>query len=226
MDKLLTTISKLLGISVRLVEHTALTQNEVGKENVVLWNKEASLLDSTTYTEFKDALRKRQYKHYMHSHILSYPDFCIAILCSLDYSLNHNVTVGIPDRTYTAAWRAMEVISGTSTNRVSLWIKEHIGDRTAVGYCNALGVILDSTSIAISVAENIGIQNNLEDSELISSINTSDKVVRISRYDENDQDSKDTKDKGMDKIFSNTSTSEGPLYDLHVVHASYNNTFL
>ena len=220
MDRIFIGTSKILATSIRLVEHTELTQNEVGKQNVVLWNNKPLSIDSATYIQFKDALKKRQSKYYMHNHILSYTDFCISVLCCLDYSLNHKVTTAILDRTFTAVWRAMEVISGTGIDSVSLWIKEHMSGRTAVGYCNALGIVLDNSTLSISVGDNIKICNNMQDVKLISSIGRFDKVVEIPRYDENTNQISST-----GRVFSNTSSSEGPLYDLLNAHSIYNCKF-
>lgn len=222
MDRLFTGTSKILDTCVRLVEHTALTQNEVGKEGVVLWTNRPLVLDSITYIEFKEALKKRQSKYYMHNHILSYPDFCISILCCLDYSLNHKVTAAIPSRTFTAAWRSMETIKGTGTDNVTSWIKEHMSGRTAVGYCNTLGVVLDNSTISMSVGDNIGTRNNIRDTETISSITTMDKIIKIPRYNENDDNNENN---STGKVFSNSFTSEGPLYDLLNAYSLYNHKF-
>ena len=159
MNKLFTNISKLLNSSVRLIEHTELTQNEVGKENIVLWDNRPSLIDNNTYMEFKDAVKKRPSKYYMFNHILSYPDFCISLLCSLEYSLNHKNTVGIPDKTYTAAWRSIKIIADTGTDKVSSWLRP--------------------------IRQNSNELANTEDIELISNISTADIIALTSDNNKN-----------------------------------------
>ena len=208
MDKLYTSISKLLKSSARLVEHTSLTQNEVGRENTVLWDNRPSLIDLDTYTELKDAIKKRSSKYYMYNHVLSYTDFCIGLLCSLEYSLNHNVTVSIPDRTYTAAWRTIGIISETG--------------RSSRGYCNSLGIELDTQIIPISSQiSNSEVSTTIE-SELVSSISTSDTVVEISHKFNILDNNNETSNNNENKVFDTSFTPEGQLYDLVMVHCIFN----
>lgn len=217
MDMIFTKISKFLRPSVRLVEHTILTQNEVGKEDIVLWDKKPCSIDTDTYIEFKDAIKKRSSKYYMFNHILSYPDFCIGLLCSLEYSLNHTTTVSIPDRTYTAAWRAIEVISATGTDRVSSWIRPFIVGRSSTGYCNSLGIVLDNQITPISLVENSNETYKIEDSEVISSITVSDKIVEL--VSSNNMENSIV---NIGKVFQTTLTPEGQLYDLIIAHCIFN----
>lgn len=220
MDKIYTKISKLLSPSVRLIEHTVLTQNEVGKQNVVLWDNKPCLIDSHTYIEFKDAIKKRSSKYYMFNHVLSYPDFCIGLLCSVEYSLNHKNTISIPDRTYTAAWRTIEIIGDTGTDRVSSWVRPFIAGRSSTGYCNSLGIVLDNQTILISLTENNNETNKGEASQLISSITPSDKIVELTN-ESTITDSGTGVSTG--RIFQTSLTPEGQLYDLIVAHSIFNN---
>lgn len=213
-------ISKLLRPSVRLVEHTILTQNEVGKQDTVLWDKRPCSIDINTYMEFKDAIKKRSSKYYMFNHILSYPDFCIGLLCSLEYSLNHKVTVSIPDRTFTAAWRTIEVIGATGTDKVSSWIRSFIASRSSTGYCNSLGIVLDNQITPILLVEDNNEIQKIGDSQLVSSIVASDKIVELIR--DNNIDNNSTINIG--KVFQTTLTPEGQLYDLVIAHSMFNNT--
>ena len=219
MEHIFTNVSKLLNTSTRLEVHSSLTQNLVGSENIVLWNtKPLSSIDTETYIEFKDALKKTGSKYYTLSTAFSYVDFCIALLSSLDYSLNHKVTKSISDRTFTAAWRSIYIIGNTGTNKVSSWVNSFIADRTAAGYCNALNVRLDNITISTPFKEDIEIQDDSKDSDLLSSITTSDNVVRIPYYNE---DTSSTYQTG--NIFNSTLTPEGQLYDLIVAHNAFNN---
>lgn len=220
MDRIFTKISKLLSPSVRLIEHTVLTQNEVGKQGIVLWDNRPCSLNSDTYIEFKDAVKKRSSKYYMFNHVLSYPDFCIGLLCSLEYSLNHETTVSIPDRTYTAAWRSIEVIGATGTDKVVSWIRPFITGRSSIGYCNSLGIVLDNQTTPVSFSKNISETNREEDLRLISSITESDRIVDLAT-ESNIADNSNNVNTG--KIFRTSLTPEGQLYDLILAHSIFNN---
>jgi hypothetical protein len=87
MENLSVKLSSLLLPSTALVSQSALTQNLVGKDKVIIWNTEPLQIDDDTYLEFKEALKKRGFKFYTASQILPYSEFCIALLCSSDYSL-------------------------------------------------------------------------------------------------------------------------------------------
>ena len=79
-------------------------------------------------------------RFYTMTHVLPYVDFCIALLCSSSYSLNHDTATCIPPRVFTAAWRSIDVASKLSTGDVENWLKKYIKDRTGKGYANAFGL--------------------------------------------------------------------------------------
>jgi len=222
MDKLYTNIASLLSTKARLIEYTELTQNEIGKENVVLWNRKPLSIENVTYNEFKVALKKRPCKYYMYNNKVSYTDFCIALICCIEYSLNSKVTVGIEDKTFTAAWRAIEVMSTTSTDRVCLWIKEHIADRSAIGYCNSLGITLDNISLSTNISYNTLSINNITDRELVDNIlNTTNTIVKIQYYGEDEDNINNN-----GKVWRTTQSPEAQLYDLQLAHDEFNNSIL
>lgn len=221
MDKLYTSTSTLLTTQARLIEYTELTQHEIGKENVVLWNRQPLSVDSNIYDEFKVALKKRPCKYYMYNNKLSYSHFCIALLCCIEYSLNSKVTVAIDDKTFIAAWRAIEVISTTANDNVCTWIKKYIANRSAIGYCNALGIVLDNNSIFSTLSEDVEVLDNENDINLIHNLNDSSNLIKKIQYY-----TQEYEENTNGKIWKTTQTPEGQLYDLQLAHNEYNNILL
>ena len=216
MDKLYTTISKLLSSSTDLIQYSDLTQSQVGKPDVVLWNNEPSQVDKETYSEFKDAIKKRSNKYYLSKHVMSYPDFCISLICCTEYSLNHKVAASIPDRAFSAAWRTIGIVADTSTSRVCSWLKQFVAGRTCVGYCNALGLPQDNIVIYRESRSIKLTWDNSHDVDLMSSVPIGIKATKIGYY-ENSEDTSDA------KVFQSTTTPEGQLYSLVCAASILNN---
>lgn len=209
MDDLFTKISELLDSSVRLTSHSSLTQSLIVDDKNILWNDEPSSIDSLIYIELKNALKKRGSNFYTRSDILPYQDFCIGLLSSSNYSLNHSVTPSIGDRSYTAAWRAINVVYDTGNAEVSQWIGKYINGRTPTGYCNALGISARRESNRLS--NNSGSLFNYrssKDEDILSSISIDESVTKISYYDDNSNDKL--------CVFRSTRTPEGQLDDLRI----------
>ena len=79
------------------------TQTLTNRQNVVLWDSRPTEIDETLFKDFDKAIKRRGSKYYTRSDVLSYSHFCLALLCSFKYSLNHEITPSIPARAYTAA---------------------------------------------------------------------------------------------------------------------------
>lgn len=209
MDNLFNKVSELLDNSLRLTSHSSLTQNLINDHKSILWNDEPSSIDSLIYIELKNALKKRGSSFYTRSDILPYQDFCIALLSSSNYSLNHNTISSISDRSYTAAWRAINVVRDTANTDVSQWIDKYINGRTPTGYCNALGISVRRESNRLSNTSN-SLPNYIcsKDEYTLSSISIDELVVKIPYYSDN----------GNSKlcIFQSTYTPEGQLDDLRI----------
>lgn len=220
MEDIFVKLSKVLVPSIRVVEYTELTQYEIGKDNVLLWNRLPLSIENTIYIELKEVLKKRPAKYYNHSSILPYHEFCIAMLCSLNYSLNHKITTDVTERTFTAAWRAIVVIANTGSKKISDWIKQYIQDRTPIGYCNELGISLDNaTSLVCTNISNNTILNE-DDCNIVNSICMYDEVTTISHY--RDDENYNVSDNNLRRVHSTNSTTEGSLFDIELCHAEFN----
>lgn len=219
MDAISTNVQKLLARSIEFKELSELTQNEIGKSHVVLWNKEPLQIDRKVYLEFVESVKKRHHhRFYMFNNILSYPDFCISLICSVQYSLNHTATVSIPQRTYEATWRIIDTISAVGSSEVKGWINKYIDDRSAKGYCVQLGVTSDNAMTFMPYGNGNSNSGNLRDIEVISSVGLRDKIVKVPVYDENDYSQEYQR---FGTVFDSSYTPEGQLYDLSNAHITY-----
>lgn len=216
MDNLFTKISKLLRPSTRIVLYSSLTQNLIGVEDVILWNETPLSIDTNTYAQFKEALKKRGCRFYELSQVLPYHDFCIALLCCSDYSLNHKVTPSISSRTYTSAWRSMAVIASTNDN-ISEWLNKFRNERSNSGYTNALNIVLDNAIVAISTPSSNTVSPKLTiDEEIVAEACNSNSIVYIDYVGSNSS---------ILPVHKTSSTPEGQLFDLRVVHGIMNDRF-
>lgn len=138
MTNILDAVSQLVSEG-RVVQESALGSLSTSRESFIVWNGAPLNTDVDTLSEFREAVRRRGAKFYTCAHILSYPDFCISILCARDYSMSHEKTPLIPYRAYVAAWRAVDTVSVTAPRRVQEWLSQHVAGRTAAGYANEAG---------------------------------------------------------------------------------------
>lgn len=138
MDRIYSTVSSLVASDVRLLDLSMHTQSLVGMENVILWNKQAEDISPETYNDFVEAIKKRGMKYYKYSYVLSYADFCIILLYCTNYLFNHETVPLIPEKSYTAAWRALEAICTTGNDRVIKWMTNLLGGRNSAGYSGVL----------------------------------------------------------------------------------------
>lgn len=218
MDKLFTNIGKILKPNTKIEVHSNLTQHLVGISDIVLWNKDPLTISQDAYAKFKEIIHQRNCKFYTLSTVLPYHDFCISLLCSVEYSLNHKLTPDISARTYASAWRTMGVIADTGPEIVKTWIRKYIGDRSPIGYTNALGEILQTSTVPMQRKLSKEIVGKLTiDDNIISNACLSRKVIEIG----NDNALL------MSSILSkSTSTPEGQLDSLIVIHDTMRNKYL
>jgi hypothetical protein len=210
MDKLFSKVTTIIRPGTRIEVYSALTQSLVGSTDIVLWDERPLQISESTYTEFKDIIRQKSCKFYALNKILPYHDFCIALLCCIDYSLNHKLTPDINSRTYASAWRTMSVIADTSTDGVKSWIKTYINDRTSIGYTNNLGEVLQrNNTLGIRRLSNEMSEKVIKDDEIISIACSSRDIVEISSDNS----------LAVSSIYlQSTSTPEGQLDILSTIH--------
>lgn len=133
-------ISSLVNEGVTIPLYSEQTQSLIDRDDVVLWNTDSSTMSDEAYEELCTSIRKSSTKYYNSSSVLSYPDFCISLVCCVSYSLNHKVTNSIKERAYTSAWRLLEGLYIAGGDNISSWLKQNIGDRSASGYASILEV--------------------------------------------------------------------------------------
>lgn len=156
--------------------HSEHTQMLIEKEDVILWNMEASTMDSTAYDELCSSIRRSNTKYYSASTKLSYPDFCIALVCCVSYSLNHNVVEGLQHRAFTSAWRLLQSLSIAGGDNISGWLKKNIDGRSSMGYASMLGVEIEGATTARRKFRNVKDETL---SDFLSDITLDNKAVRL-----------------------------------------------
>lgn len=215
MDKLFSKVTTIIKPGTRIELYSGLTQHLVGSTDVVLWNERPLQISESTYNEFKDIIRQKSCKFYALNKILPYHDFCIALLCCVDYSLNHKLTPHIISRTYASAWRTMSVIADTGTDDVKSWIRLYINDRTSIGYTNSLGEVLQrNNTLGIRRLSNEMSEKVIKDDEIISAACSTRDIIEISS----------TSSLPVSSIYlQSTSTPEGQLDILSTIHSIINN---
>lgn len=217
MANIFISLSKLISPDYTLVRHSSLTQGLIGSNNVILWNDSVSNIDESIYDKFKDILKKRGSKFYTHNDILPYPDFCIALLSTNSYNLNHISTPLIPARTYTAAWRSLHTISSIAESSVRTWISMHISGRTAVGYSSIHGLQMHNTTLSNTLPINVNVPLQLsDDSDVLNEALDSNKILTIPY---SDQDS-------SIGILHSTSTPECQLNNMKLYHSTLNHIMI
>lgn len=148
MASILDSISSLV-TSGSVAQESALTPSLQTTDTLVVWSNSPLTEDHIILNEFREAVKRRGAKFYTCSHILSYQDFCISVLCARGYSLNHKVTPLIPQRAYLAAWRAIDAVSIVGPSRVQEWLSQQTKGRTSFGYSTAHGLDTEENTNAV-----------------------------------------------------------------------------
>lgn len=180
MDKTLQSISDHLSKNTRVEIYSSYNQHLVDNENIVLWDKTAASISPEVYTKFKEAVSKRVCPWYTLNKILPYYDFCIALLCSVGYSLNHNTMPAVNVRTFRSTWRTIPILTAITDKDVQDWIKDRIQDRDSIKYSAALGIAeAESPSIPHRVSLSKGSNKFIIDEDVISKACSSRNVREI-----------------------------------------------
>jgi hypothetical protein len=140
MAQIHTSTLALMEAGYTIVQQGSLTATSGTDTHAIVWSTQPAEADKQILTEFREAVRRRGSKFYTCSHILSYPDFCIALLCSRGYALDQSVTPKISHRAYVAAWRAIGTVGAIGSPGVRDWLRQHTAERTAAGYASRKGL--------------------------------------------------------------------------------------
>lgn len=210
MDKLFELISAHLAKDARLEVYSSLNQHLIDDEHVVLWDKTAASISPEVYKKLKDVLSKKVCSWYSLNKKIPYHDFCIALLCSVGYSLNHNTMPLVQPRTFKSAWRMISIMIGTSDKDIQDWIGDRIQDRDATKYLTSLGMdIVESPTFERTAPFSKQHTKFTADEEIISKACSSRNVVEIT-YDS---------PVNMSGIVNKVSaTPEGQLDNLRIIH--------
>ena len=204
MDEIFVRTKALIVPEVSLLVQSPATQSASGGSTVVLWSSAPLNISSSIREDFETAMKRRGAKHYPTSSTLSYPKFCIALLCCSRYGLNHTITPLVPARAYTAAWRGIEIVAATAKEEVRSWLSIHINHRSAEGYCSALGINTITTDVGATGEPSTNTSTKTrQDEAILSSVGADDKAVCI--------DSSRGETSGID---SDSFTPEGQLMSL------------
>jgi hypothetical protein len=214
LENLVSKVSSLLSEGSTIVFHSDQTQTLVGACDTILWNDDPTHISEDVYNEFKDKLRNHTAKFYTMTNVLPYVDFCIALLCSSSYSLNHNTTASVQPRVFTAAWRSIDVVSKMNTGEMAAWLQRYIKGRTAKGYTNTFDLDMDAGTIPLRTHV-VGKPSKR--------FNLKDRIEEITLQAAASKDIVDIKHHGEDqlltpKVFWSTSMPDGQLSDLRIVH--------
>lgn len=210
LEHLVNKISRLLSKESGIVFHSDQTQNLIGSKETILWNSAPTDVTENIYNEFKDSLKKSTSRFYNMTNILPYADFCIALLCSSGYSLNHTVTDSIQPRVFTAAWRSIHVLSRINDGEMAQWLRRHIHGRTAKGYTITFNLDMDAGTIPIRTSALGKSSRKYEMRDIIEEITFSGEIIDIKHYGDDNL--------STPKVFSSTAMPEGQLSDLRIAH--------
>lgn len=214
LENLISKVSRLLNEESGVVLHSDQTQNLAGSKNTVLWSNDPTHVSENIYDQFKEKLRNHTAKFYTMTNILPYADFCIALLCSSSYSLNHTVTDSVQARVFTAAWRSIDVVSKINEGEMAQWLTTHIKGRTAKGYSNTFNLDMDAGTVPLrstalgKSTKKFNMKDKIEEATLEAYESKS--IIAISHYGDDDLPTP--------KVFWSTSMPEGQLFDLRIVH--------
>jgi hypothetical protein len=210
LEHLINKVTRLLNEESGIILHSDQTQSLIRSNHTILWNPEPANISEEIYNKFREVLKKSTSKYYNMTNILPYVDFCIALLCSSGYSLNHTVTKSMHSRIFTGAWRSIHVQSRSSSGDLAEWLQLHIHGRTAKGYANTFKLDMDAGTIPIHTS-GLGRSNRrYEVKDIIEDATLSGEVVDIKHYGDDNLPTP--------KIFYSTNMPEGQLADLRVAH--------
>lgn len=186
MDTIIQRLAILLVQSATIILASETTQLLPGRKDQVLWDSRPLMIDEALFKQFEQAIKKRGIKYYTRSDVLSYPHFCLALLCASKYSLNHTITPSIPARAYTAAWRGIVIVAATGHQDIVSWLSNHTHFRTAEGYCNKFALQLSAIA-ADPCSERKDDNSSVidEDETVLSSVTFSEDVKRIEGSSDN-----------------------------------------
>lgn len=213
MDKLFESISAHLAKDARIEVYSSLNQHLIDDDHVVLWDKTATSINPEVYTKLKDILSKKVCSWYSLNKKIPYHDFCIALLCSVGYSLNHNTMPLVQPRTFKSAWRMISIMIATSDKDIQEWIGDRIQDRDARKYLNTFGMdIVESPTFERTAPFSRQHTKFTADEDIISKACSSRNVVQIT-YDN---------PPSMSGIINKVSpTPEGQLDNLRIIHSEF-----
>lgn len=140
-------LASLLKDGAKLTSYSEHTQSQVDDSTVLLWNERACTITTSDYEEFKEAVKKVSGSSYSVSGILSQVDFCIALVLSVEYSLNHIIVPSVKLKSFTSFWRFIQSLSATGSESLSGWISSRIGRRCAEDY-----VIMLDADVSVPVS--------------------------------------------------------------------------
>lgn len=211
MDKLFQSISENLNATSRIEIYSAYNQHLLDNDNIVLWEKTTTSINIDIYDKLKEALNKRICRFYSLTKVLPYHDFCIALLCSVGYTLNHNTMSSVRPRTFRSAWRNMSIMTGIGDKDVQAWIKDRIQGRDATRYIIALNITdVDSPNAPRKVSFDNQSTKFTTDGDIIAKACSSRNIKEIT-YDSDSHISTI-----VNKI---TGTPEGQLDNLRIIHS-------
>lgn len=206
MDRTLVQVRALVAPGISLLVQPSTAQSFLEGNAIILWNSAPLDVTSDIREDFEAAIRRRGAKYYTTTNVLSYPRFCIALLCSSRYGLNHTTTPLIPARAYTAAWRGIGIVAATAKEETRSWLSRHVGLRSAEGYCSTLGIDTAVVDVDASVEDPADIDTELKHDEVVlSSITMEDQAICI-----------DYSSGASNTVDSDSFTPEGQLMSLLV----------
>ena len=218
MDKLFENISELLNKDVKIEIYSSLNQHLVDRPNIVLWDRSTVSISDSIYQKLKDATSKKVCTFYNINKVLPYHDFCIALLCSVGYTLNHNTIPKVQARSFKSAWRLLSILVGIADKELQEWIKDRIQDRDAIKYCLALGLNdQDSPTVSRKMSFSKASTRFTVDDDILSKACSSKNVKEIT------YNTPGTISTVINKV---TTTPEGQLDNLRIIHKELlNNSF-
>lgn len=213
MDKLLQTVSELLNKNTKLETYSSASQYTTDTSRTVFWNQSAASISPDIYQKLKDAVAKRVCNFYEINKKLPYYDFCIVLLCCIDYSANHETLSQVKSRSFKSAWRSISIIAATADKDLQDWINDRIQDRDAAKYCMAMGMS-DQESPTVERRISLGKFNARydTDSSIVSRACSSKNIKEVG------VDSSMTTSVLLNRI---TSTPEGQLDNLRIIHKEF-----
>lgn len=211
MDKLLQSILQYLKSGTRIELYSSHNRHLLDDENVILWDTTAASISPEIYQKFKDALHTRACKWYTLNKILPFHDFCIALLCSVGYSLNHNTMSQVQPRTFKSAWRTISVMPATADKDLQDWIRDRIQDRDARKYETAMGIEAPESPVA---------NRRISFGRELTNFNINEDIISKACSSKNIQEITVDNNKSLSAVIKkSTATPECQLDNLRIIHS-------